>query len=843
MSDDFQFVGRNIFRRVRGGTVVGNPRVPTSTAQPRPSVQPPTVTTTVQPQGSAGTTQTVVVDISTNPFLRTIDVGFVGHSFRPQRRSYFFFDDVNVTNYVQRPSVITVPGAVNFATTLGISDRITVGTGNSATLLHAAVNPTTGNTDIFVSNVQGVFVPGATVVGSVSGASATISLYEHRHGTANSINPTGGGANSIILANDAPSITGYYVGNTIYICGGSGAGQSGLITVYDGPTRRINVATNWTTSLSSNSRYSIGNNFIERNGSIAGNFIIPNNPNVRFRTGERIFRIIDREDNSISNSTSRGDFRWLGLGATEVRTDISIQRPTQPAPLPPIPTQPIVIPPITRLDPVAQTFFVDEAVYNSGVFITSVDVFFQTKDNTLPVTLQIRPVVNGFPHSSEVLKGGSVTVYPENIKTSSVPSTTDSATSTTFKFPAPLYLEPGKEYAMVLLSDSLEYNIYVSELGKQIIGSSRVVSSQPYLGSFFKSQNGSTWTPIQEEDLMFVLRKAVFDTAATATIDFFNARPTSNINVDSLYVQTSEDVYSNNSLKYFYSRDAGTTYREFTPKQTYEMVNRFIVPSTTDGQFRLRAQMTTTDRNISPVVFTEKMLLVGSENIVNDLPLTNSEITIINGGTGYSSPTTISVSVSGGGGTGANAKVASVSGGAIQSVIFDSLGSGYTGQATLTFTGGGGSGANAVVDAETRSQGGTGAARYITRVITLAEGFNAGDIRAYITAYKPSGTQVYLYYKVKNLADPDPFDSKPWVLMTQKTSSTLFSEDKGDAIEYEYRGAEATSTSQSITYTSGSTTYDRFNQFAIKIVLRSSSTTVVPVVYDLRAIALAPYSS
>ena len=169
---DFQWVqtGRGARRTSvpRTGQIVGNPRIATTNVQDRPVVQPPTVTTPIQPQGDGSTTQTVVVDISTNPFLRTIDVAFAGHSFRPQRRSYFFFDDTNVTNYVQRPSLISVPGFVNFNSTLGRSDIFSSGTGNTATLLHASVNPDTGNTDLFVSNVAGIFVPGATITGCLS---------------------------------------------------------------------------------------------------------------------------------------------------------------------------------------------------------------------------------------------------------------------------------------------------------------------------------------------------------------------------------------------------------------------------------------------------------------------------------------------------------------------------------------------------------------------------------------------------------------------------------------------------------------------------------------------------
>ena len=38
----------------------------------------------------------------------------------------------------------------------------------------------------------------------------------------------------------------------------------------------------------------------------------------------------------------------------------------------------------------------------------------------------------------------------------------------------------------------------------------RIVSQQPYLGSLFKSQNGSTWTPSQFEDLKFLMNKCEF---------------------------------------------------------------------------------------------------------------------------------------------------------------------------------------------------------------------------------------------------------------------------------------------------------------------------------------------
>ena len=51
--------------------------------------------------------------------------------------------------------------------------------------------------------------------------------------------------------------------------------------------------------------------------------------------------------------------------------------------------------------PLAQTFTVeaDPEVEITGRFLSSVDVYFQAKDDTLPITMEIRNVVNGYPGS------------------------------------------------------------------------------------------------------------------------------------------------------------------------------------------------------------------------------------------------------------------------------------------------------------------------------------------------------------------------------------------------------------------------------------------------------------
>ena len=164
-------------------------------------------------------------------------------------------------------------------------------------------------------------------------------------------------------------------------------------------------------------------------------------------------------------------------------------------------------------DPLAQTFRVDTP---GGMFITSVDTFFATKSTNIPVNCQIRTVVNGYP-SEQVLPFGSVVLNPNSVNTSA-----DGQTATNFLFPSPVFLQEGVEYAIVLLANTTDYTTYVATTGEKALLSGRLVSKQPSLGVLFKSQNGSTWSASQTQDLKFTIKRAKFDIASTATVTLVN---------------------------------------------------------------------------------------------------------------------------------------------------------------------------------------------------------------------------------------------------------------------------------------------------------------------------------
>jgi len=172
------------------------------------------------------------------------------------------------------------------------------------------------------------------------------------------------------------------------------------------------------------------------------------------------------------------------------------------------------------VDPLAQSFEVPDV---NGVYLTKCEVFFRTKDTkSLPITLQVRTLQTGLP-TQTILPFGEVVLDPDQVALSG-----DGTVPTTFTFPSPVYCEGGGEFAIVLLSASNEYTVFISRMGEEDVTTINkpdsekiIVSQQPLLGSLFKSQNGATWDPSQLEDLKFNLYRANF-TSKIGNVRFYN---------------------------------------------------------------------------------------------------------------------------------------------------------------------------------------------------------------------------------------------------------------------------------------------------------------------------------
>jgi hypothetical protein len=228
------------------------------------------------------------------------------------------------------------------------------------------------------------------------------------------------------------------------------------------------------------------------------------------------------------------------------------------------------------------------------------------------------------------------------------------------------------------------------------------------------------------------------------------------------------------------------------------------------------------------------------ENYINNLPLSNSGFVISDGGSAYSTNANVTVTISGGGGSGATA-AGILTSNVLTSVYLTTSGSGYTTSPTITIVDANttpGTGATVTYNGENQKSGGNSLVRYLTRRVTLADGFDSGDLRVYTTAYKPAGSNILVYFKILSKSDSDTFDNKNWQLMTELGNSNFTSTNKKDYRELTFAPGVSGTANNSVSYTSGSTSYSTFRTFAIKVVMSGTNTTDVPKIRDLRAIAL-----
>jgi len=348
--------------------------------------------------------------------------------------------------------------------------------------------------------------------------------------------------------------------------------------------------------------------------------------------------------------------------------------------------------------------------------------------------------------------------------------------------------------------------------------------------------------------MMFRLYRKEFNTS-TSTLQFLIDKPSSNVVFDLLNLTTSQVALANTSVSYSFLSEkstGGTTdYYSINSNEDYPMSDasgrRVLNPTTGNTTFILKTTMSTSNPHISPIIDTTRFGGLFVENIINTLPLLNTGFSITTAGSGYTGNT--AVTISGGGGSGANAyAVANVTTGNITSIIVDVAGSGYTTSPTITISNppvtSGNTTAVVSYNGEDKKSGGNAVTRYMMRRVTLADGFDSGDLRVYLTGYKPDGSNIYVYYKILSRSDSDTFDSKNYQLMTEIGNSNFVSLSKKDYRELTFAPGIVGAANNTINYTTSSSAYNSFKTFAIKVVMSGSDTTNVPKVRDIRAIAL-----
>lgn len=306
-------------------------------------------------------------------------------------------------------------------------------------------------------------------------------------------------------------------------------------------------------------------------GFVAGIFEIPDptvSGNPAFETGERQFRLTSNPNNQLTSVETFAQSKYTATGILETRQEtftatrnarVETREVTENIEV--FRTRDLGEEVTGWWDPLAQSILPSAP---GGEFITKVDVFFAEKDPIIPVTLQIREMENGIP-TRRVIPGASKTLFPSQVKTSSI---ADQAT--TFVFDHPIYLKEDVEVALVLMTDSQKYLAWISRMGENDVSPnfSRNVSDQPYLGVLFKSQNNSTWTPYDYEDLKFTVYRALFNTQENGVVELENVDiPMKHLREDPL-----QTFAGSNLIKVFHK-----------DHQMYSTTNKVLISGVTSG--------------------------------------------------------------------------------------------------------------------------------------------------------------------------------------------------------------------------------------------------------------------
>jgi len=341
--------------------------------------------------------------------------------------------------------------------------------------------------------------------------------------------------------------------------------------------------------------------------------VLFNIPAETFRTGERTFRLINNNSNDVEAQDSIGEAKYTATGLLQDKQETILTTRA-------IQNQRVIRRRGTRFwaDPVAQSFLIDANAFPEGMHISSVDVYFRSKSNTVPITMEIRRTVNGYPEAQSTTIPFAVSVKkPQDVVTSA-----NGLLATKFEFPS-IHLTPG-EYAITLITNTQEYEVYIAEMGQTILGSTTRVDKQPYAGSLFKSQNASTWEADQNKDLKFVIYRAEF--VASGSAEFEIQDPAAVKDYHALFANASAITPTGTNVVWYAKAYANGTHDTdwglININQDIEYTRLLQLDAAANAgatpTLRLKAELTTTSTAVSPLIDTQSLAVVVTENTINN---------------------------------------------------------------------------------------------------------------------------------------------------------------------------------------------------------------------------------
>ena len=539
-------------------------------------------------------------------------------------------------------------------------------------------------------------------------------------------------------------------------------------------------------------------------GVVEGSFIIPRNSALKFATGTREFRLSDSSTNNKSLETTFAEAQYFAQGMLEtteeevvttkvprlVQSELNEDRT-------------IVDTDVSEttewIDPVAETILIDK---EGGIFVKSVDLFFRSKSASVPVRVTIRTTKNGTP-TQRIVPGGDKILYPGSVNLPSDAAANNgfgnADVATNFAFDYPVYLSQDTEYAIVITSQSDDYEVYVAEMGGQdltntsandIVPPKKLISNPFYF-------NGTTTVKVYHRN------HGMYSTSNDVTIAGATGTNATAMNATHSIAAFTHDTYdivlgSAASGTGYGGGDSATATENRHMDVIYPFIQNIQVPGTS-ARFFLK---TRTSRSVDGSESAFALTTAGTDGY-EVLPNRNYK---------FVTPQAIYSAINETNNTGGNKSfqltaVLTTDNEALSPVIDMNRLSVNTIQNIISNNGG----------SETTATGGTEVARYITKKIELAEQADVATV--YVNVLKPGGSDVDLYWRAT--AGDEDITAVAWTVQAGTDGSIPFNDTNFKEVRYDIDP-----------FGTGSS----FSSIQFKLVMQGSVSSTPPLIKDFRAI-------
>lgn len=258
-------------------------------------------------------------------------------------------------------------------------------------------------------------------------------------------------------------------------------------------------------------------------------------------------------------------------------------------------------PPVVNYDPLAQTF-----IPGIGVDMSSISI----RITELPADDILVKFVNvklGIPDSTDIISFG-------RIRKSSVVMGWNN-----IKLEQPLNLNPESEYAVILTTSRSAGSVAVAKMGQRDPEQNKTVTTQPHTGVLLMSANERTWTPIQDEDLTFILKRAKY-TSNSLTRDLMTVNATG---MSDWMLSGGAFIPDGTTVRFYLEDPSGIQY-DIIPNVP------LFTPAIT-GNVKLKVTIATTTDTRSPIIPAGLALLGGTPE--KPAIYTSRQIPVPNGST------------------------------------------------------------------------------------------------------------------------------------------------------------------------------------------------------------------